>query len=289
MGLAMTFPPVNVKTVVITGCSSGIGASAAHLLRERGWEVATTARKPEDLQRLANDGFHAVMLDTAQAESVAGAAGEISRLFRKGVGALVNNAGFGQVGAVEDLTREVLDYQFQVNVIGMQDLTNRLIPGMRNQGFGRIVNISSVLGRVSLPFMGCYAASKFAMEALSDAMRVELRRNGIAVSLVEPGPIVTNFRRNASSRGKTTLAGDHVAHRAYYDKELERRTSQNFKPEPFALGPEAVAEKILHAVTSARPKARYKVTLPAYAGALIARAAPTWLHDRIMARRARTE
>jgi len=280
----MKFPLIENRTVVVTGCSTGIGLATAELLKARGWRVAATARKPADVESLAGQGFEAVQLDISNEASVAAAAAHVLEVFDGKVGAVVNNAGFGQMGAVEDLSRDVLRYQFEVNVIGLQDLTNRLIPSMRREGRGRIVNISSVLGRVSLPFMGAYSATKFALEALSDAMRVELRGTGIGVCLVEPGPIASAFRENAAGRAKSTLEPENTQHRDYYQKEMKRREMQNQNPDPFTLGPEAVAKKILHAVTSPHPKSRYKVTLPAYGGAMLARLAPDWLLDRIMAK-----
>jgi NAD(P)-dependent dehydrogenase (short-subunit alcohol dehydrogenase family) len=280
----MTFPDVTVKTAVVTGCSTGIGLATARLLRERGWRVAATARKAADVERLRAEGFVAVELDVANAASVERAAGQILELFDGRIGVLVNNAGFGQVGAMEDLSREAIAYQFSVNVVGLQDLTNRFIPAMRHQGFGRIVNISSVLGRVSLPFMGVYSASKYAVEAISDAMRVELAGSGIAVVLVEPGPIATAFRENAASHGQATLDPTSVRHADYYAKELKRRAEQNHHPDPFTLPPEAVAAKIFHAATSRRPKTRYKVTMAAYFGAIMARFAPDGVIDALMAR-----
>jgi len=283
----MMFPGVDNKTVVITGCSTGIGLSTAHLMKQAGWNVIATARKAADVENLARQGFHAVALDISDADAVAGAETRIRELAGERIGALVNNAGFGQVGAVEDLTRGLLRHQFEVNVIGMQDLTNRLIPLMRRQGYGRIVNVSSVLGRISLPFMGAYSATKFAMEALSDALRVELRGAGIAVSLIEPGPIATAFRENAANRARETLTAETTSHLDYYQREIKRRELQNLNPDPFTLGPDAVARKIRHALTSRRPRIRYKVTVPAYAGAVLARLAPDALLDWIMARQTR--
>jgi len=279
----MAFPDIHHRSVVITGCSTGIGLATARLLRERGWTVAATARKPEDLDRLRAEGFTAVALDVADAASVERAAPELIAGCGGKVGALVNNAGFGQVGAMEDLSRAAIDYQFAVNVVGLQDLTNRLLPVMRTQGYGRIVNISSVLGRVSLPFMGVYSASKFALEGISDAMRVELAGSGIAVVLVEPGPIATAFRENVAARGHATLDPSQVRHADYYRREIKRRAEQNRSPGAFTAGPEAVAEKIRHALESRRPKTRYKVTFPAYLGAFMARFAPDWVIDAMMA------
>ncbi len=280
----MRFPEVSVKYAVVTGCSTGIGLATARLLAANGWKVAATVRKQTDLERLSKEPFTTFLLDVADASSVASTSAAMLDHFGGQVGALVNNAGFGQVGAMEDLSREAIAYQFDVNVVGLQDLTNRILPAMRRQGYGRVVNISSVLGRVALPFMGVYSASKFAVEAMSDAMRVELAGTGIAMIIVEPGPIATAFRENVAVRGKETLIPDSVQHSEYYRSELKRRAEQNHNPDPFTKAPEAVAKKILHAVTSRRPRRRYKVTLPAYLGVLMARFAPYALIDTMMAR-----
>jgi len=282
----MKFPAVRSKNVVITGCSTGIGAATARLLKDCGWNVAATARKARDLKELEDQGFHAIELDIADEASVTESVRSILAVFDGQVGAVVNNAGFGQSGAVEDLTREVLRYQFEVNLIGMQDFTNRFIPVMRRQGWGRIINISSVLGRISLPFMGSYAATKFAMEALSDALRVELFGSGIAVSLIEPGPISTAFRQNAADRARATLKFDEGAHADFYQQEVKRRELQNSKPDFFTLPPEAVAEKICRALNTDSPRTRYRVTIPAYSGEIIRRFAPHSLIDWVMTRRA---
>lgn len=281
----MKVAPVSVKTAVVTGCSTGIGLATAHALRERGWRVITTARKSSDLEKLRADGFEAVALDLADEASVDAAADDLLVRLPEGLGALVNNAGFGQVGAIEELTRALMTYQFQVNVIGLQHFTNRLLPLMRARSAGRIVNISSVLGRVTLPYLGIYSASKYALESVSDALRMELRSSGIGVSIIEPGPITTSFGDNAARRAQGTLAPASPHHRAFYEREIQRRAEPSQRHDPFALPPEAVARKILHAVESDRPRRRYQVTLAAHGGALLARLAPAAFIDWIMAHR----
>jgi NAD(P)-dependent dehydrogenase (short-subunit alcohol dehydrogenase family) len=278
----MKVPPVKEKRVVVTGCSTGIGWACARMLKDRGWQVAATARKDEDLDRLRELELTAVRLDIADPESTESAAREILEVFGGRVGGLVNNAGFGQPGAVEDLSREAMRYQLEVNVIGMQAFTNRFIPLFRGQGWGRIVNISSVVGRISLPFFGIYSASKFAMEALSDVLRVELRDAGVAVCLVEPGPIASAFRANAVDRAGSDPRLTRSRFSALYRRELLRRekTDQDYKP--FMKPPEAVGVKVVHALESNRPRTRYKVTLPAYLGAVLSRLAPDGLLDRLL-------
>ncbi len=185
---------------------------------------------------------------------------------------------------MEDITREALRRQFEVNVFGLQELTNCFVPGFRQQGYGRIVNISSIFGLISVPFVGSYCASKYALEALSDSLRVEMRSSGVSVSLIEPGAIVTEFRRNAAAAGEMLdIAGSRFTDS--YTREIERRKKQEKKPDLFTRPPEDVATKILHALESKHPKARYRVTIPAHAMAFLKRVLPTSVFDRLMAAR----
>ncbi|NCC52214.1 MAG: SDR family NAD(P)-dependent oxidoreductase [Spartobacteria bacterium] len=275
---------VRTKSVMVTGCSSGIGYATAKALREAGWRVAPTARKEEDLERLTAEGFSAIPLDVADGASVERAFQQCLEIMDGTVGALVNNAGFGQPGAMEDLTRKALEYQFAVNVIGLQDLTNRFVPVFRAQGYGRIVQVSSVLGRLCLPFMGAYSATKFAVEAMADSMRVELAGSGVAVSLIEPGPIRTGFGANAVASARRELDLNKAQFRQGYSQHLPKEWKENYQ-DRFTRDPEVVAKKILHAVTSPSPKARYPVTVVAYFGAFMARFAPARLIDHVMYKR----
>ena len=281
----MKASPVLHKSVLITGCSTGIGLAAARMLRESGWQVLPTARKPDDLAMLREEGFTPVELDVAQSGSVASAAEQALQLMEGKLGAVVNNAGFGQPGAMEDLTRDAMRDQFEVNVFGLQELTNRFVPVFRKQGYGRIVNVSSVLGRISLPFMGIYSASKFAVEAMSDAMRVELRGTGISVSIVEPGPIETAFRDTSKARGEKQLQSVKSEFVDRYRKELDAMEPGKKMSHLFMAPPEAVGLKITHALESSHPKRRYCVTFPAYAGAFMARFAPAAVVDWLMSKR----
>ncbi len=283
----MKYPPVQSRTVVVTGCSSGIGEAAARLLRDAGWTVIPTARKQDDLDRLQAEGFKPFRLEIADSQSVRNAVTQILDACGGKPGAVVNNAGYGQPGAIEDLSREVIARQFDVNVIGMQEFTNLFIPVFRGLGYGRIVNISSVLGRVVVPYNGIYSASKYAMEAISDALRTELFESGIAVSLVEPGPIYTEFRKNAVEVAERTLDMDSETHGKLYKRELMRRKKNPQARRAGALPPEAVAKKILHALESPRPRARYRVTRAAHIGELVHRFGPDALVDRVRFRYAR--
>ncbi len=278
----MKIPGVGNKSVLVTGCSSGIGRATAELLRSKGWIVFPTARKAADLDALKRVGFDAIKLDVTSSESIAVAVDWVMAKNGGELGAVVNNAGFGMPGAIEDLTRDAMRHQFEVNLFGLQELTNKLIPVFRKQGYGRIVNISSVVGRLSLPFMGVYSASKFALEAISDALRVELSPNRISVSLVEPGPIQTRFSTNCAGQGEEKLDTEGSRFGGAYKQYFAKRRDGGMSEDRFRLPPEAVAEKILHALESPRPKVRYCVTLPAYLGSFAARFVPAAVIDRLM-------
>jgi NAD(P)-dependent dehydrogenase (short-subunit alcohol dehydrogenase family) len=279
------------KKALVTGCSSGIGRAAADALRARGWAVIPTARRAEDLEALRRAGYEPIVLELGDEASVGAAAVETLRRFDGRPGAVVNNAGYGQPGAVEDLTREALRRQFEANVFGLQQLTNRLMPAFRAAGAGRIVNVSSVLGRISLPFTGAYCASKFALEALSDALRMETRGSGIAVSIVEPGPIRTRFGDNAAVAGKAHLApvASDSVFAGRYRKHLARREEGRDLESRFTRPPEAVARVIVHALESPRPRRRYPVTAVAWAGLFMARLLPAAWGDWILSHRQREE
>lgn len=280
----MALPPIP-RNVLLTGCSTGIGWGSAHFLREAGWQVFPTARKPEDLGRLKEAGFTPIRLDVASASSVEDAVAEYLEYVAGAPGALINNAGFGQPGALEDLNREAVRYQFEVNVIGLHDLTQRLAPVFRRQGAGRIVHVSSVVGRLALPFLGAYSATKFAVEALGDALRVEMSGTGVGVSIIEPGPIHTEFRTNAVAKANEHVHAGESSFGAVYLKEfVSRRDRQKKAYDPFSKPPEAVARKMLHALSSPRPRHRYCVTLPAHAGAWMRRLLPYVVSDALLRR-----
>ena len=265
------------RTVAVTGCSSGIGEAVARGLRDRGYRVLATARSEADLERLSAAGLEPVALELADAESVAACAETIARRSEGRLLGLVNNAAFGQPGAVEDLSREVLRQQFEVNLLGTHDLTARLLPVMREQGFGRVINISSLLGLVALRYRGAYNASKFALEGLTDTLRLELAGTGIHPVLVEPGPITSRFREHAYRAFQANIDAEHSYHRAVYEREVAARLAGS-EDAPFTLGPEAVLAKTVRALEARRPRARYYVTVPTYLLAGLKWALPTrWL------------
>lgn len=269
------------KDVLITGCSSGIGYCLAHGLRQRGYRVFASARKPADVARLAEQGFESVLLDLDLSGSINEAVDELLARTQGRLYALINNAAYGQPGAVEDLTRETLQRQFETNVFGALELTNRLMPTFRGQGRGRIVQISSVLGIVCLAYRGAYNATKYALEALSDTLRLELRGTRIYVSLIEPGPIESRFRENAYKAFKANIDPVHSAHRETY-LALEKRLAGQHGEPPFTLPPEAVLKKAVHALEARRPKVRYPVTLPTYLFAALKRLLPSRWVDEIL-------
>ncbi|WP_295543148.1 SDR family oxidoreductase [uncultured Thiohalocapsa sp.] len=252
------------RTILITGCSSGIGHACAHGLAARGgWRVVASARNAEDVDRLRAEGLTAVQLDLAATDSVQ--AGLDAALAHTGgrLDALFNNGAYGQPGAVEDLTRDVLRAQLETNLLGWHDLTRRVIPHMRAQGHGRIVQNGSVLGLVALPYRGAYVASKFALEGLTDTLRLELAGSGIAVSLIEPGPILSRFRDNGYAVYRRTIDAGASVHRAAYQR-MEARLTTAGPAQPFTLPPQAVLNKLIHAIEHPRPRPRYYVTLPTH-------------------------
>ncbi len=276
------------RSILITGCSSGIGLCVARGLRARGWRVFATARKPEDVERLKGEGFEALVLDLRDGDSIAAALDAVLERTGGRLDALFNNGAYGQPGAVEDLRREVLREQYETNVFGWLDLTNRIIPVMRRQGHGRIVMNSSVLGLVALPFRGAYNSSKFAIEGLTDTLRLELRGSGIHVSLVEPGPIESRFRANAFEKLKANIDTDRSVWRDKYQGAIKRLTKEG-PAAPFTLPPEAVLKKVIHALESERPKPRYYVTFPTYLFGYLRRVLPARILDALLARVSKSE
>jgi short-subunit dehydrogenase len=268
------------KSVLITGCSSGIGHCLAHGLKQRGYRVFATARQATDVESLTTAGFESFPLDLDSSSSIRAAVELVLAHTQGRLYALINNGAYGQPGAVEDLSRATLRAQFETNVFGTQELTNLVVPAMRAQGEGRIIQISSILGIVCFAYRGAYNASKFALEALSDTMRLELRGTNIHVSLIEPGPITSRFRANAHAAFKHHIDREHSVHRAYYARVEQRLGGE--KPMPFTLPPEAVLKKAIKALEARRPKARYAVTFPTTLVAVLRRILPVRALDSIL-------
>ena len=267
------------KTILITGCSSGIGYCAAAILRARGHHVIVTARNTDDVTRLSDEGFKALQLDLARSESIKNAVKESYDLTGGKIDVLFNNGAFGQPGAVEDLSREVLTQQFETNFFGTHELTNLVLPIMRQQGYGRIIYNSSVLGLVAMRYRGAYNASKFAIEGLADTLRLELQGSGIHISLIEPGPILSDFRTNSYALYKKHIDPTHSYHKPAYDA-MEARLQKEGPAVPFTLPASSVVDKLIHAVEAKRPKIRYYVTFPTYLFAFLKRVLPfSWLDN----------
>lgn len=273
----MTSTPVRPRSILITGCSSGIGLCVAQGLQQRGWRVFATARKPEDVISLQERGLEALFLDVTDEESIDTALAVVLGRTGGTLDALFNNAGYGQPGAVEDLTRDALLEQFDTNVFGAQMVTNRVLPIMRQQGHGRILYNSSILGFAAMPLRGAYNASKFAMEGLVDTLRLELHGSNIHPVLIEPGPISSRFRPNAYLAYQRHIAGRPSVYQDIYNG-LEARLRQEGPVTGFTLGPEAVLAAVLKALNSRRPAPRYRVTFPTKLFAVLKRILPTrWL------------
>lgn len=270
-----------ISSILITGCSSGIGYSAATRLRERGYQVFATARKQADVERLRAEGFEAFQLDLADSASIDVAVNQVLEITGGTLDAIFNNGAYGQPGAVEDLRREVLREQFETNLFGTHELTCRVIPVMRRQGHGRIIHNSSVLGFAAMRWRGAYNASKYALEGLTDTLRLELAGSGVHVSLIEPGPITSRFRDNAFAMYRKHIDAEQSVHREAY-LATEARLQKEGPAVPFTLGPEAVVDKLIHALEAGRPKARYYVTFPTYLFGYLKRILPVQAMDWVL-------
>ncbi len=269
------------KTILITGCSSGIGLATARGLHARGYRVFATVHQAKDVPRLQELGLNTLVLDLDNSASIQSAVDTVLEQTEGFLDALFNNGAYGQPGAVEDLSREALRAQFETNVFGTLELTNRVIPVMRQQGHGRIIQNSSVLGLVAMAYRGAYVASKFALEGLTDTLRLELQGTNIQVSLIEPGPIESRFRANAFAMYQRHIQGRSSAHRAMYES-MEQRLKKPGPAQPFTLPPDAVLKRVIHALESDKPKARYYVTVPTYLFAGIKRLVPIRALDWVM-------
>lgn len=273
--------PTSQRSILITGCSSGIGLCVAIGLKDRGYRVFATARKTDDVERLQSMGFESLQLDLNNSRSIRAAVDTVLTLSSGKLYALFNNGAYGQPGAVEDLTREVVRAQFETNVFGWIELTNLVLPVMRMQGEGRIIQNSSVLGFAAMAYRGAYNASKYAIEGFSDTMRLELANTNIYVSLIEPGPIDSQFRENALKAFLQNIDKKNSAHKVHYKKVLERLVPGKNNTR-FTQGPEEVLNRVVHALEAKKPKARYPVTVPTYVFAWLKRLLPTSWLDKIL-------
>jgi NAD(P)-dependent dehydrogenase (short-subunit alcohol dehydrogenase family) len=275
---------MNQRSILITGCSSGIGLHAARGLKTRGWRVFATCRQEADCERLRAEGLESFRLDYADEASLAEAVAETLRRTGGTLDALYNNGAFACPGAVEDLPRGALREIFETNLFGYHDLTRRVIPVMRAQGHGRIINCSSVLGLVGAKWRGAYVATKFALEGLTDVLRIEMRGTGIDLILIEPGPIATKIRENAVAHFEKWVDWERSARRDQYVSLRGRLYDRKVKKDPFELEPEAVTAKLIRALEDPRPKPRYYVTTPTHLMGILRRILSTRALDWLIAK-----
>ena len=273
------------KSILITGCSSGIGYDAAETLHNRGWRVFATCRSETDCERLRDLGFESFRLDYQDEASITAAIDETLSRTGGTLDALFNNGAYAIPGAVEDLSRDALRDIFETNVFGQIDLANRLLPVMRDQGHGRIIFNSSVLGFISTPFRGSYCSTKFALEALVDAQRMEHRDSPLEFILIEPGPIPTDFRSNAAKQFEKWIDWKNAHRKDYYETEVRKRMYDTSGKKDFSELPvSAVTAKLIHALESSRPRPRYYVTTATYLAGFMRRILPTRLLDLVLSR-----
>jgi len=270
------------KSILITGCSSGIGLDAAHGMRARGWRVFASCRQQRDCDRLRAQGFESPLIDYQDTDSITAGLAEVLEATGGTLDALFNNGAHGLPGAIEDVPTDGLRFIFESNVFGWHELTRQVIPVMREQGHGRIVQNSSVLGLVAFPWRGAYVATKYAIEGLTDTMRLELRGSGVKVILIEPGPITSKIREKAIPVFERFVDWENSVLRDRYEASLLKRLYESSGPDTFELPASAVTNKLAHAIEAKRPKARYYVTTPTYIAGYLRRILPTKAIDRIL-------
>ena len=271
-----------MRSILITGCSSGIGYAAAHAMKARGWHVFAACRRQVDCDRLGAEGFDAPLLDYDYDAGIHAALDHVLEQTGGTLDAVFNNGAYAIPGAVEDIPTEALRAIFESNFFGWHTLTRAVIPVMRTQGHGRIVQCSSVLGLIGMPWRGAYNATKFALEGLNDTLRMEMRDTDIKVVLIEPGPITSAFRANSAIQFERWIDWRTSARRTQYEGDLRKRLYDSVHKTRFELDPDAVVRKLIHAVENPRPKPRYYVTLPTYFSGLMRRVLSTRALDRIL-------
>jgi NAD(P)-dependent dehydrogenase (short-subunit alcohol dehydrogenase family) len=274
---------MTTKSILITGCSSGIGLHAALTLSARGYQVFATARKAQDVADLQAKGLTAYQLDLTNTDSITQAVTQVLEQTGGRLDYLFNNGAYGQPGALEDLPTQVLRDQFETNVFGWHELTKQIIPVMKRQGHGRIIQCSSVLGVVSMAYRGAYNASKYAIEGLTDTLRLELKSANIEVVLLEPGPINTQFRANALLAVQANIDIEASDHKVQYQQQIARLSSEKSNA-PFTLEPLHVTQALIHALESKQPKLRYRITTATKLFAALKRILPARWLDYLLAK-----
>ena len=272
---------MTASSILISGCSSGIGYACAQGLAARGWRVFASARRAEDVVRLRQVFPDALQLDVDDSDSIQRAVTAVLAATGGTLDALFNNAGYGQLGAAEDVPRHLLRAQFETNLFGAWELTQAVLPAMRQRGQGRIVFNSSVLGFAPMRWRAAYSASKHAMEGMADTLRLELHGSGVAVSLIEPGPITSRFLANEYPHLKAVIEAGSSVHQADYVRQLARVTQQG-KSTRFTLPPEAVCDALLRVLDAKHPAARYRVTVPTHLCWWLKRVLPQRVFDMLL-------
>ena len=272
------------KSILITGSSSGIGYDAAHTLHNLGWRVFASCRAMADCDRLRAEGLESPRIDYADPASIRDGLAEVLAATGGTLDALFNNGAYACPGAAEDLPTDALRAAFETNVFGWHDLTTQVIPVMRAQGHGRIINCSSVLGLVTMKWRGAYSASKFAMEGLTDTLRIEMRDTPLHIITVEPGPITSDIRKNSIPHFERWIDWKNSARRSEYENGLLDRLYKSTGPDTFELPARAVTEKLLLACEAKRPKPRFYVTKPTYIMGALRRILSTRMLDWIVSK-----
>lgn len=276
-----------MRSILITGCSSGIGLDAALGLRDAGWRVFASCKQEMDCARLREMGFKAPRIDYTDTDSIETGLAEVLEATGGTLDALFNNGAHGLPGAVEDVPTDGLRAIFEANVFGLHHLTRAVLPVMRAQGHGRIINNSSVLGFVAIRWRGAYVATKYALEGLTDALRLELADTGIHVILLQPGPIRTDIRQKSVPHFERWIDWEASALAPLYRATLVKRLYADAPTEPpkgFEKPPSAVTEALLKALNAPRPRARYRITTPTRIAAGLTRLLSTSARDRILKR-----
>jgi len=270
-----------IKTILITGCSSGIGYDTAHYLHKNGYRVFASARKEEDVKRLQNEGLDTYLLDVTKTQTIKDTLENILKKTDGKLYAVFNNAGYGQPGAVEDIPTEVLKEQFETNLFGLHELTRQVIPIMRKQGYGRIIQHSSVLGLIALRFRGAYNSTKYAIEGLCDTLRLELMPDDIYVSTINTGPVHSDFRKNATKKFYEHIYKKSTVFEKEYEKELIPHEEKK-ETDPFTKESDVVIKNIVHALEAKKPQPRYYNTSATFLLGFLKRILSTSLLDKVL-------
>jgi short-subunit dehydrogenase len=265
-------------SILITGCSTGIGLETAQYLKYKGYQVFTTARQEKDVEKLKSLGFEAFLLDVREKQTIENTLKSILAITGGTLDVVFNNAGFGQPGAIEDLRTEVLKEQFDTNVFGLHEVTIQVLPIMRAQGYGKIIQHSSVLGLISLKFKGAYNASKYAIEGLTDTLRQELLDTSIQATVLNTGPVLSEFRETAKQKARDNIDIEHSRFKSSYEEHLSSVKSTV----PFTLKAVEVAKVVESIIKSKDIKPRYYITKATYILGYLKRVISTSLLDKIL-------